>query len=189
MLSEKKRLQIAAFAKLKTKGNNRFHRMRHIRAVAAWATKLSAIERSDRDVCWIAAMLHDITKSEEGNHGTTGAKEARTFLLGIGVDKKIVDGVYDAIYFHNKEFSGGPIERQVLWDADKLDLLTFDSFRDRLCPDVKEAKGAKDFIKNLENEYMFFKKRVHTKEGKRIVKREEPAIMEYIDKRKTAMRI
>ena len=121
--------------------------MDHIRKVAFWAMKLSAIEKSDREICWIAAMLHDIAKGEEGDHAINGAKEAKAFLLLIGIDKKTVDGVHDAIYFHNKDFRGGSIERRVLWDADKLDILTFDGFKSRLCPHSKEEKGKRILLK------------------------------------------
>ena len=152
MLSRKKRLQITEFAKLRYKDKDRFHRMKHIRKVAFWAMKLSAIEKSDREICWIAAMLHDIAKGEGGDHAINGANEAKAFLLLMGIDKKTVDGVYDAIYFHNKDFKGGSIERRVLWDADKLDVLTLDGFKNRLCPNSKEEKGEKNFVKNSEEE-------------------------------------
>lgn len=188
MLSKTQRQQITEFAKRKYKNNDRFHGMKHIRNVVAYAMKLASIEKGDKEVCWIAAMLHDIAKYKHRkvDHGIVGAEETKAFLLRIGVGKKTIDGVYDAIYFHNKESRGGAIERQILWDADKLDgSLTFDSFRNRCCPSTKEEKGEKNFIKNAEKDYLFFKKRIHTREGRRIVKRNKPAILRYIEKRKT----
>jgi HD superfamily phosphodiesterase len=188
MLSDGQKRKIVKFAVQRYRDNDDFHRMKHIRRVVAAAAVLARMEGGNKDVCWAASMLHDIAKHKKGNHGTIGAKEAKEFLLSIGVDRGIMDKVYDAIYFHNKGFADGPIERQIVWDADKMDSMTLDGFKNRMLKGFEAESGIRMGMKRAEKEYLFFKRRFHTKEGKRIAKENRALIEEYLAKLKARRR-
>ena len=181
MLSAKQKKEIIEFAETRYKSNDPYHTMKHIKHVVSYAVKLARIEKGNRDICWTAALLHDIMKDEKGNHGTLGAKKARKFLLSIGVDKKIADRVWEVIHFHNKGFVGGTIERQIVWDADKLDSFTLKNFKDRFIPSIM-VRPKKPTIKDVRREYKLFLGRFHTKTGRLLSKKEEPAINKYLEK-------
>jgi hypothetical protein len=135
----------------------------------------------------MAAMLHDVVKQVEDrklDHGLLGAEEAKAFLLKIGVDEGAVAKVYNAIYFHNREFQGGLIERQILWDADKLDVLLFSTFKSRMCPFCMWKSGGKGFVGMAERDYKFFGSRMRTKTGRAMVKKDAPKVRKYIAKLK-----
>lgn len=181
MITEEQKRKIVEFAKERYKSNDRYHRMKHIRTVVSRALWLARIENADEDVCWASAMLHDIAKAKEGDHGNLGAEEAKAMLLGMGIDGNIADKVYDAIYFHNKRFYGGPIERQILWDADKWGTLTLDGFKNRVVKYLAmKASSKKELAENVEKEYLIFKGHFHTKEGKRNDEENRAAVEAHI---------
>ncbi len=181
MLTEDQKRKIADFASLRAKSNDRFHDISHLNATAVAACKLAEMEGASQDVCWAAAMLHDICKNERGDHGERGAKEAEKFLLGIGVNAKEAVSISDAIHYHNKEFSGGPIERQILWDADKLQAVTLRAFESRVLALHQERLGERDGLEQAGKDYSFFMERFHTKSGKRLASEDAQAVEWLID--------
>ncbi len=186
MLSLLQKKKIIQFAKSYADKNDQFHKMSHINKTAELAVWLAKIENGDEDVCWASAMLHDICRSKPGDHGTEGAKIAEKFLLGLGLDKDFVEQVRNAIYFHNKEFKEGPIERQIVWDADKLQMLGIKGFEERLLSAYKVYFGEKDAVKNTMVEYKFFAVRFHTKTGQNEVKKNAKKIEEYFTSLETS---
>ncbi len=178
MLSAKQRREIVEFAEKRYKSNDPVHTMKHIRRVVRFAVKLARMEHGDRDVCWTAAMLHDIAKDEKGDHGARGAKQARKFLIGIGVDKDAVERIREVMYYHNKGFVGGSIERQIVWDADKLDAFTLSGVKNRLVPSIR-MRALKNTIKDARRQYLLYLGRFHTKTGKRLSKKESAAVNRY----------
>ncbi len=161
---------IYAFAKKRARKNDFCHSISHLEETAGLAIMLAKAEGADPDLCWAAAMLHDICKADGGNHGTEGAIEARKFLLKIGVGKKEADAIFDAVHFHNKEFRGGPLLRQILWDADKLQIIGPYYFLKRHIAYWIWKKGFLDGANIAIKEYYFYEKRFKTKTAKRIVK-------------------
>lgn len=179
MISDFQKEGIIQFAKKETATNDQWHGMEHLEETARLAVWLAEEENGDKDVCWAAAMLHDICKSKAGDHGTKGAEEARGFLLEIGFDNGFAEKVADAINYHNKEFKDGPIERQILWDADKLPLMNPESFRKRMVPFWIYKLGETEGIKKSVYEYYFFKERFHTKTAKRETEKDTREMEEY----------
>jgi hypothetical protein len=160
--------KIREFAKERVSGNDSFHDIEHVMRTADSAVFLSIREKADRNICWSAAMLHDICKRGQGDHAAESAVQAKKFLLGIGVDEQSAERVRDAIHFHNKDFdNSAPIERQVLWDADKLYVVSPDGFRKRMLPYWVMKKGRKDGIETAVSEYHFYMARFHTGTGRK----------------------
>ncbi len=181
MLTDTQRQKIIEFAKERVSENDSFHDIEHVMRAADATVLLSVAEHADQDICWTAAMLHDICKREQGDHAEAGAKLAEKFLLGIGMDKEFSARVRDAIHFHNKDFdSSAPLEQQVLWDSDKLYIATPDGFRKRLLPYWVMKKGRKEGIETAIYEYYFYKARFHTKTAVKEAARHSAEMERYL---------
>ncbi len=185
MLTERQIVQVLRFAELAYEANDKFHTIEHAKESARISLELAKAEGGNEDVCWVSAMLHDISRGlceKNGcDHGSEGAKYAKEFLVAAGgFDQQLVDGVYDSIYFHNKEFLEGPIERQIVWDADKLQSFTLDGFKSRLCTYWYERLGEK-WLAKVKSEYQFYYDRFHTKTAQLIIAKHRPSIEAYIN--------
>jgi len=179
MISDSQKKQIIQFAEKQTAVNDPWHRMEHLEETARLAIWLAGEEKGDADVCWAAAMLHDVCKSRDGDHGTEGAKKARKFLLEIGVDGGFAEKVADAIHFHNKGFRDGAVERRIIWDADKLQLMNPEGFRKRMVPFWISKLGRAGGIKKSIYEYYFYKERFHTETAKKEAGKDVKEMEEY----------
>ena len=161
--------------------NDSFHNFSHLEEVAKNAGELAQKEGADPEVCWVAAMLHDICKSGKVDHGTAGAKDASEFLSKLTLPEEFVEKVRDAIHFHNKAFQDGPIERRVLWDADKLTIIGPLGFSQRLLPYWIMKKGKKEGTKTAIREYLFFEPLFRTKSGRKAVKTHTKSMHKFLD--------
>ena len=97
--------------------------------VCALALKIGEQERADTTVLALAALLHDIGRSEEQAakgkvcHAQIGAEKAERLLAPHPIPEPVRKAVLDCIRSHR--FRGnrppGSLEAKVLFDADKLD--------------------------------------------------------------------
>lgn len=178
-LSPAHRKKILSFAKREVAGNDEYHDLAHLLQVAKNALFLAKREGGDPEVCWASAILHDICKCKRGDHGTEGATKAGNFLKSLELPEPFIRKVHDAIHFHNKEFRGGPIERRILWDADKLTIIGPYWFTQRHLPYQVSHNGRGKGIPIAVEEYRFFEKRFHTKTAKKIVAENAPAMRPF----------
>ncbi|HNT60422.1 MAG TPA: HD domain-containing protein, partial [Candidatus Bilamarchaeaceae archaeon] len=124
MLAKGQMEKIISFSRKCAEKNDPWHRFDHLEMAASNAAMIAEKEGADREVCEVAALLHDICKAEPGDHGTSGAEKAKGFLLSIGLGPGFADRVAEAIHFHDKESESRSPEGAVVWDADKLYILT-----------------------------------------------------------------
>jgi len=179
MITDAQKKKITEFAEEQTADNDPYHRMEHLEETARLALELCKSEGADEDVCWAAAMLHDIRKGKSEDHGKEGAEKAKEFLLETGFDEEFAEKVRDAIHFHNKGFDGGSLERQILWDADKLQLMDPEGFKKRMIPYWIMKLGEKDGIEKSIYEYYFYKERFHTKSAKKQAEKDTKEMEDY----------
>lgn len=107
------------------------HDWDHTERVRALAKMIARKEKADMVIVEVAALLHDIKRTEEmlgGDkfcHALEGAKEAEKVLNRLGCDKNFVAAVRHCIEAHRYRNSVKPksLEAKVLSDADKLDAL------------------------------------------------------------------
>ena len=182
MLTKEQRKRIAGLSKKAVAGNDRMHGIAHLEETAKLAVWLAKKEKGDPDVCWVSAMLHDICKGKPGDHGARGSRLAAKILLDEGFSGDFVKKVRDAIYFHNREFTKGPIERMILWDADKLPLMAIRGFSKRMLPYWIMVKGRKAGTKKSVDEYYFYKSRFHTKTAKIFAEKHSAAMERFLKK-------
>jgi len=169
MLTKEQKEKIISFSKKCVEKNDPHHRFDHLEMVARTAVFLAKKEGADQEVCEVAALLHDICKAEPGDHGTTGACKAREFLLSIGMGGAFADAAAEAIHFHDKESNNRNKESAVVWDSDKLFILTPPGFLTRMLPYWVAKLGIAKGTEKAIYEYCFFRERINTKTAKAIV--------------------
>lgn len=185
MLTREQKEKIIEFSKKCVERNDPFHDFSHVSMVARTAAFFAKKEGADPDVCETSALLHDICKSGPGDHGTAGACKAREFLLSIGTDGAFADAVAHAIHFHDKECGDRGKEGAVLWDSDKLYILTPRGFIARMAPYWIMRLGEEKGIEKAVYEYYFYKERLNTKTAKAVVERHSKtmeSIIRYLRK-------
>ena len=105
------------------------HRCDHTQRVYRLGLHLSEQERADREIVALAALLHDIGRTEEDRsrgktcHAEKGADMARKILSGEGLEEDKIDQIVHCIATHRFRGNKQPEtpEAKVLFDADKLD--------------------------------------------------------------------
>jgi len=137
VLNKQQMSKIIDFVKERHKSSDLNHMMDHIELTAKLARYLAVGEDADEEICIAAAHLHDIAKgnlsptkedftrfndSPDG-HGCTGAEQAREFLRAIGAPEPFIGQVTYAVAQHDNDLPKKTKEAEVLWDADKLQLI------------------------------------------------------------------
>jgi len=181
MLTKEQKEKIISFSKKCVEKNDQWHRFDHLELVAKTALFLAKKEGADPEICEVAALLHDICKSEPGDHGTSGACKAREFLLSIGMGGAFVDAVAEAIHFHDKESRNRSKESAAVWDADKLFILTPSGFVSRMCSYWVGRLGIEKGVDKAILEYYFFRERLNTGSAKTIANRYSGQMGKIID--------
>ena len=105
------------------------HRWDHTQRVCRMALHLGEQEGADRDIVALAALLHDIGRTEEDRsqgrirHAERGADMARKILAGEGLEDNKIGKIVHCIATHRFRDNKQPEtpEAKVLFDADKLD--------------------------------------------------------------------
>lgn len=124
--------QIKAFSKPFYRKTGKFHGWDHIKEVAKHALHLSKeYPQTNLNVLLSACFLHDIGRSiKDKNHARESTRIATPFLLKIKVDQQDIDAITHAILCHEyKEItSAKTIEARILFDADKLEILSVHGF-------------------------------------------------------------
>lgn len=110
----------------------KFHDWRHIRMVLHAAEKLSLGQVGvNINLLRVACYVHDIGRvvSDE-THPIESMKIATPFLLKIGLSKSEVDIIGDSVLNHGIEkiLSSKTVEAKILFDADKLQIVSLYGF-------------------------------------------------------------
>ena len=108
--------------------NDAVHGYQHVDRVRNHALRIARAEAfGDLEAVELAALLHDIGRSQDGlqsSHGQVGVETARAFLLGCQFeDNDRLENICNAIRFHNHNRQGEGQLLGIVRDADILDLL------------------------------------------------------------------
>ena len=105
------------------------HGFDHTERVARLCETIGSCEGARMEILIPAALLHDIARATEKEHGlpheAEGARIATEFLQAIGYDNTLVPLIADAIRTHRfrSEVKPATFEAKILSDADKLDAM------------------------------------------------------------------
>ncbi len=96
-----------------------FHDFPHVLGVYQNVESLLKYESGSRLVLLTASLLHDTKRGSE-DHGTEGAKYAKSILLSIPeFPDDLIEPVAQVIYAHDKEQRTS--DEKLFYDADKMD--------------------------------------------------------------------
>jgi HD superfamily phosphodiesterase len=102
------------------------HGTEHVLRVYGYSQRLLAATPSARaDVVGIAALLHDVGRGADGDHAVCGAIVAERILGATmpELEDATKAAVVECILSHSERSRCCKLEAQILWDADKLDIL------------------------------------------------------------------
>jgi uncharacterized protein len=107
------------------------HGYDHVRRVLALCGHLAGETGADDEVLTLAALLHDVGRSEEDRsdgstcHAEAGAKMAGEILARHGAPRPLAKRVRECVVQHRFRKGTPPrsLEAKILFDADKLDAL------------------------------------------------------------------
>jgi uncharacterized protein len=132
--NDRKRLQriadrVERLAREAFEGERGSHDFGHVERVLLLCERIRRAEGGDPDVLRLAALLHDLGRTDRhhgkgsGGHAARGARLARKILRRHEVDEPTIDAVVRCIATHSFRARLRPetIEAKVLFDADKLD--------------------------------------------------------------------
>lgn len=185
LLNEHQMREIVSFVRERHKSSDLNHMMNHIELTVKLARYLAAKENADQEICTIAAYLHDIAKGNSSppkenftklsdspdGHGSAGAQQAREFLKKIGAPDPFIDQVSYAISQHDNELPKDTKEAEVLWDADKLQLVGPLGFARIFAYRVVYAEmDVYSAAENAEKYEDFFYQRFYTNTGREIAR-------------------
>ena len=117
----------------------------HVRFVARDAEIIAQAENADPDICWTAAMLHELglVGGREG-HDDRGPRTAADFLTSIGADPRAVRRVAEVLRIHHDTalVRNGSAEAQCVHDANELHTVGPNGFL-RVFSDMIHLLGSK----------------------------------------------
>lgn len=101
------------------------HSFDHVQRVYAIATFLAKEEKADLELVQMSALLHDVGRALGEPHNETGAKRTDEILTDLQYPPEKRDKIVRIVLHHPLRFKGTlrSLEEQIIWDADKLDLL------------------------------------------------------------------
>lgn len=179
----------------------------HIYRVWQLSKRIAEIEKADKLVVELGALLHDIADSKfhDGNE-ELGSQMAKEFLVSQGVDELVILHVVNIIA--NISFKGGRVHQQykslelyVVQDADRLDALgaigiartfNYGGFKNREMynPEIKPAMNmTKEEYKNstaptinhFYEKLLLLKDRMNTATGKNMAIHRHQFMEKYLD--------
>jgi uncharacterized protein len=99
------------------------HSFAHVQRVISIATILAEHEQADIEVVQIGTLLHDIGRTVGEPHSQTGVPLAQDILQALQYPADKRDVIANIIAQHDLKGQPKTLEEQIVWDADKIDLL------------------------------------------------------------------
>ena len=205
-LSERLFNQIQGEARLFFRDSRGSHDWDHTERVLQLCLRIGRKEKADLGILKLAAVLHDIGRSEEDRtngkvcHSEAGAALARTILGAHGVPEDAITRVVHCVETHRFRKKAVPAtkEAKVLFDADKLDsigavgigraflfagevgarLHNKDRDISKTSPYTKEDTAFREYTVKLR----WVKNRIFTKEGRRIARERHAFMVDFFDR-------
>lgn len=165
------------FAEECLKGIGSAHGIKHAETTANFAKLISEKENANTELCIITALLHDMGGNKGGkwkketiadNHGVDGAKKVEHFLFLLGLSKKEVEEICEAISQHCFPNIQTNQISKILWDSDKLNMFSKD-MKSEYVKFWKEKDWSDEKVaEQIKKEREFYLKTFHTEIAQKI---------------------
>ncbi len=182
------------------------HDWDHTARVLRLCRHIGRAEKADLEILTLAALLHDIGRSEEDRsngkirHADASARLAREILARRGLGRDRIERVVHCIEAHSfrKNLPPASLEARVLFDADKLDSIGAVGIGraflfagevgarlhdknvdvDKTAPYTQDDTAFREFLVKLRH----IKDRMFTAEGKRLAAERHAFMVAYFDR-------
>ncbi len=185
MVSKSQLREIKEFVKRRCENLDYNHDFEHVERTVKLAEFLAKKENADKDVCVIAAWLHDIERAKnEEVHGYLGARTAKLFLERLGFDSEFIEKVCHAIECHDLESidKAETIEAKVVFDADKLQVIgPFGFIREFSQYAVFNGKKPREAVELALNEMKRIFERLQTETAKTLASKPYEFVLEFCE--------
>jgi uncharacterized protein len=164
------------------------HGMDHIDRVTALCERIGREEHADMDILIPAALLHDIARPLEKQHGIPhheeGARMAASYLSSIGYDKSKIPAIVSAIRTHRFKSAERPetLEAQILSDADKLDALGAVGIARTFMRAGEHGTSMADGVRHFHDKLLKLPGLMHTRTGQRFARDRHAFLREFLER-------
>jgi len=184
MVSRSQLNEIKEFARKKSEELDYNHDFEHTERTVKLAELLAKKEGADKDICVVAAWLHDIGKAKnEDVHGDIGARMAKPFLERLGFESDFIEKVCHAIETHDSVsiHKAETIEAKVVFDSDKLQAIgPFGFGREFSSYTVFKGKKPREAFEIVKKaEIKRFKKELQTNTAKELASKPFELMLEF----------
>ena len=139
-----------------SKINDSAHDKVHIKAVVDFALRITKeFPDTNPQIIEVAAWWHDVGRLFNEVHEEISAKMAYESLFKQNISVEICQKVYDAILLHKWSMSPKTIEGEIIRDADKLDFISIERWKQ--CIEDKNFYALSDLARllpRLRNEFL-----------------------------------
>jgi len=169
----------------KSKGNQHLQRVNRI------AVYLADIVEARKDIAVAGGWLHDIGLVR-GNkyHCLTGARLAREFLEGLGLEQEDIEQIIHCMEAHDGEIIAETPEAKVVHDADTIDKMgPFGFIRHTWKMSLVEDFTTKQLVRFVERHIAKRESNLYFQESKDLAKEFNSALSDFLEDEVTSERI
>ncbi len=163
------------------------HGMDHTERVFHLCRIIGEQEHADMDVLLPAALLHDIARPLEKEHGLPheqeGARIAVEYLTSIGYDPDRIPVIAAAIRTHRFQSPEEPasLEARILSDADKLDAMGALGIARTFMRAGEHGTGIDDAVSHFHEKLLKLGSRMHTRTGRLIAAERHDILEQFLE--------
>lgn len=157
----------------------------HVRYVARDAIALARAEGADLEICWAAAMLHELgLVGGRAGHDERGPLMAEEFLTGLGADPKDIRRIVEVLRAHHDHEAvwNASMEAQCVHDANELHTVGPNGFL-RVFSDMIHVLDSKTRHEAMEELPGYLEQRLTlfcTATARRMAEEDMPLLREFI---------
>lgn len=165
-MTKKQLSQIKNYAKPFYLKTGKYHAWDHIKSVVNWAERIAQdCPAADIYLIKAASYIHDIGRSKKDkNHGLESSKMIMPYLKKIKICQSDQDVILESVICHDRDMikQAKSIEAKILFDADKLQIVTVFGFTrcllwlvdEKKMSHLKAVKFLFNYVSDITNNYL-----------------------------------
>jgi uncharacterized protein len=169
------------------------HGFDHIGRVTALCERIGREEGADMGILIPAALLHDIARPLEKEHGipheVEGARIAEAYLTSQNYDARRIPAIAGAIRTHRFSATESPetLEARILSDADKLDAMGASGIARTFLRAGEHGGTIDDGVAHFHAKLLHLEERMYTRTARRIAQERHAVLTRFLDQLSTEM--
>lgn len=163
------------------------HGFDHTERVSRLCKVIGSREEAMMDIVLPAALLHDIGRPIEREHGIpheiAGAEMAEAYLQSIRYPEDLISPIIHAILTHRYQSTSvpGTLEAKVLSDADKLDAMGAIGIARTFVNAGEENRDISDAIDHINKKLLQLRNRMYTRTAMQIAEKRHDVLISFLE--------